>query len=71
MSHKSKNVHFGSSHCGSVEMNPTGIHEVASLIPGLTQWVKGSGIAMHCGRRRGLDPALLWLWHRPTAIAPI
>ena len=49
MSHKSKNVHFGSSHCGSVEINPTGIHEVASLIPGLTQWVKGSGIAMSCG----------------------
>ena len=23
------------------------------------------------GRRRGLDPALLWLWHRPAAIAPI
>ena len=23
------------------------------------------------GFRRGLDLALLWLWHRPTAIAPI
>ena len=23
------------------------------------------------GRRRGLDPALLWLWHRPVATAPI
>ena len=28
---------------------------------------------MSCGtgRRRGLDPALLWLWHRPAAAAPI
>ena len=23
------------------------------------------------GRRRGSDPALLWLWHRPVATAPI
>ena len=28
---------------------------------------------MSCGvgRRRGSDPALLWLWHRLAAIAPI
>ena len=28
---------------------------------------------MSCGvdQRRGLDPALLWLWHRPPATAPI
>ena len=28
---------------------------------------------MSCGvgRRRGLDPALLWFWCRPAAIAPI
>ena len=30
----------GSSHCGSVEINPTGIHEDVSSIPGLTQWGK-------------------------------
>ena len=23
------------------------------------------------GRRCGLDPAWLWLWHRPAAVAPI
>ena len=23
------------------------------------------------GGRRGLDPALLWLWHKPAATAPI
>ena len=36
-------------------------------IPGLTQWVKGSGIAMSCGRGHscGLDLALLWC--RPAA----
>ena len=33
-------VTSGSSHCGSVEMNPTGIHEDVSLILGLTQWFK-------------------------------
>ena len=33
----------------------------------------GSGIAMsrRIGRRRGLDPTLLWLWRRPAAVAPI
>ena len=33
----------------------------------------GSGIAMSCGggHRSSLDPALLWLWHRPAAVVPI
>jgi len=53
--------------------NPTRNHEVAGSVPGLAQWVKGSGVAMSCGvgRRRGLDPALLWLWCRPAATAPV
>ena len=34
---------------------------------------QGSGVAMSCGvgRRCGSDLALLWLWHRPAATAPI
>ena len=37
--------------------NPSRNHELVGLIPGLTQWVK--------------DRALLWLWRRPAAEAPI
>ena len=33
---------------------------------------QGSGIAVcGMGRRRGLDLVLLWLWHRPAAVALI
>ena len=50
-------------------MNPTRIHEDVGLIPGLVQWVKD--LALPEGCRCSLDLALLWLWHRPAAIAPI
>ena len=52
--------------------NPIRNHEIAGSIPGLAQWVK-SGIALSCGVgcSHGSDLALLWLWRRPVAIAPI
>ena len=53
-------------------MNPTRNHEIVgstlTLLIGLRIW--------HCcelwwGHRRGSDPTLLWLWHRPVATALI
>ena len=53
-------------------MNPTRKHEVEGSIPGLTQWVKRSGIATSCGVgcRPSSALALLWLLHT-AAVAPI
>ena len=52
-----KIVHYWSFLRGSVVTNLTRIQEDTGSIPGLAQWVK--------------DPALLWLWYRPAAVAPI
>ena len=55
-------------------MNPTRNHDVAGSIPGLAQWVKGSGIAVSCGVgcRRRSDPVATALigplvWEPPYA----
>ena len=54
-------------------MNPTRNHEVVGSNPGLALWVKDLALAISygVGQRHGSDPALLWLWRRPAAVALI
>ena len=53
-------------------MIPTRNHEVASLIPGLAQWVEDAALpSCGVGCSRSSDPLLLWPWRRPVAKAPI
>ena len=53
--------------------NPTRNHEVVDLIPGLAQWIKDPVLPVSggVGCRCSSNPAFLWLWHRPEAIAPL
>ena len=64
-----KYAHLGIPIVAQRVKNPTSIHEDACSIPGLTQWINRSDIAVSCGigSRLCSDPALLWLWHRPVA----
>ena len=52
--------------------NLTSNLEDVGSIPGLTQWVKGSGIVKSYGvrLRLGLDPALLWCRLAAAALIP-
>ena len=59
-----------SSYGGSVETNPTSIHEDAGLIPGPIRWVKIQCCSELWCLRCGLDPEWLWLWCRLAAVAP-
>ena len=61
-----------SSHCGSAEMNSTSIHEDEVLIPGISQGAKDPALpSAVMWLHSGSDLALLWLWCKPAAIAPI
>ena len=51
--------------------NPTSIHEDEGLIHDLTQWVKGSGIALSCVVDHRHCSDLVLLWCRSAAAAPI
>ena len=52
--------------------NPTRNHKVVGSVPALAQWVNDLALPEAVvGCRRGSDPALLWLWRRLVATAPI
>ena len=62
----------GSFYCGSAETNPTSNYEGEGSIPGPPQWVKDPVLRKSLYRSQTqLDLALMWLWCRPAAVAPI
>ena len=67
------NKKLESSCRGSEVMILISIQEDAGLIPGPPGWMKDLALPVSCGvgHRRSLEPILLWLWHRPAAVARI
>ena len=61
------------SHRGTVETNPTRNYEVAGSIPGFPRSVMDLALlwAVVWVTDFASDLAFLWLWRRPSAIAPI
>ena len=53
--------------------NLSSIHEDVGLIPGLAQCVRDLVLHELCGlgHTHGLDPELLWLWHRLATAASV
>ena len=70
---KLKKLLYGSSHCGFVVNEPNW----ASMRMWVRSLVSLSGLRIQCccelwcRSQTGLDPALLWLWHRLMATAPM
>ena len=62
---------WGSSHCGSVVTNLTGIHEDVGSTPGLAQRVKDPALPEAQVKFADTAWLWLWLWHRPAAAALI
>ena len=54
-------MHLGVPVVAQRVKNPTSIHEDVGSIPGLAQWIQGSGIIVSCGVdcRHGSDLVLL------------
>ena len=63
---------FRSSHHDTAETNLTSMNRFQVQSLALLSGSAISGIAMSCGvgRRRDLDPTLLWLWWRRAPVAP-
>ena len=63
LTHPSRFLKSGSSHCGSAVRNPTSIHEDRCSISGLAQRVKGPCSSTSCvvGRRCNSVATALWL----------